>query len=327
MSFRFAHPVAFLLLLVPVVWFVLIRLKRLSLAAPTLHFSDIRLFEGLPVGWRVRFRRLPDVLRFIAWVVLVIALARPQSGRTQQVIRGQGIDIVLALDISGSMAALDFAPQNRLEAAKSVISNFISGRKFDRIGLVVFAQDAFQQTPPTLDYKTLLRSLDGLQLAPDLGLPDGTAIGLGLASAANMLRESTAMSKVIVLLTDGANNAGGIGPITAAQAVAALEMKVYTIGVGKVGLVPMPDGQTVESNLDESALKTIADTTQGRYFRAEGLTDLQNIYDQIDALERSDVEQQVFVQWQDQAFSLLWGGLFFLVLERLLRHTIFQAVP
>jgi Ca-activated chloride channel homolog len=272
-------------------------------------------------------RRLPDILRMVAWALLVFALARPQTGRTQEVVRGQGIDIVLVLDISGSMAGLDFAPQNRLEAAKSVITHFISGRDFDRIGLVVFAQDAFQETPPTLDYKALLRSLDEVQLAPELGLPDGTAIGLGIASAGSMLRKSKAASKVIILLTDGANNAGGLGPLTAAQAVAALGMRVYTIGVGKLGLVPMPDGQMVESNIDEASLKAIADITHGRYYRAQDLTDLQNVYDQIDSLERSDVERQIFVQWQDQSFTVLWGGVIMLLVERLMRITVFRAVP
>lgn len=186
----------------------------------------------------MRFRRVPDALRLLAWLLLVMALARPQSGQTQEIIRGQGIDIVLALDISGSMAALDFAPQNRLEAAKGVIADFIARREFDRTGLVVFAQDAFQQTPPTLDYPALLRSLDEVQLA-DLGLTDGTAIGLGLAAAGNMLRQSMAASRVIILLTDGANNAGGVGPLTVAEAVAALGTRVYTIGMGKRSLVPM----------------------------------------------------------------------------------------
>lgn len=329
MVFRFAHPAALLLIPVMVLVFMLIGRWRESHAV--LHYSDMRLLAGLPVSWRVRFRRLPDALRLLAWLLLALALARPQSGRTQEIIRGQGIDIVLSLDISGSMAALDFAPQNRLEAAKTVISDFIAGREFDRIGLVVFAQDSFQQTPPTLDYGTLLRSLEEIQLAPDLGLPDGTAIGLGVASAANMVRQSKAASKVIILLTDGANNAGGIGPLTAAQAVAALSIRVYTIGMGKTGLVPVPDdtGGTVmmESDLDETTLQAIADTTGGRYFRAEDPDRLQRIYDQINALERSDVARQVYVNWQEQAGMLLATALAALVIERFLRQTAFQTTP
>jgi Ca-activated chloride channel family protein len=294
-------------------------------------YSDVRLFESLASGWRVRLRRIPDVLRLVAWALLVIALARPQSGRTQEIIRGQGIDITLALDISGSMAALDFDPQNRLQAAKSVIGDFIAGRDFDRIGLVVFARDAFHQSPPTLDYDVLVRLLDEVQLAPDLLLDDGTAIGLGLASAANMLRASTAPSRVIILLTDGANNAGAIDPLTAAQSVSALGMRVYTIGMGKTGLVPIVDdlgnSRLMRSDLDEDTLRDIAAMTNGAYFRAVDLVDLQRIYDQIDVLERSEVERQSFVRWQEQGFGWLVMGFLLLVIERLLRHTVFQTIP
>lgn len=331
MSFRFAHPAALLLLLIPVAILALLRIGRWTRDSAAIGYSDVRLLAGLPVSWRVRFRRVPDALRLLAWLLLVLALARPQSGRTQEIIRGQGIEIVLSLDISGSMTALDFSPQNRLEAAKTVISSFINGREFDRMGLVVFAQDSFQLTPPTLDYPVLLRSLDDIQPAPELGLPDGTAVGLGIASAGNMLRQSTAASKVVILLTDGANNAGEIGPVTAAQAVAALGIRVYTVGMGKTGLVPVPDdsGGTslVESDLDEATLQTIADVTRGQYFRAEDPDSLQSIYDQINRLERSDVTRQVYVNWQEQAGGLLAAALAALVFERLLRHSVFQSIP
>jgi Ca-activated chloride channel family protein len=307
--------------------------QRVWRVEPTaLRFSDVRLVDGMPISWRVRLRRLPDALRLAAWLLLVLALARPQSGRSQEVIRGQGIDIVLALDISGSMSALDFAPQNRLEAARAVISSFVAGRQFDRIGLVVFARDAFQLVPPTLDYPTLLRALDSMKLATQLGIGDGTAIGLGLASSANLMRNDNAASKVIILLTDGANNAGGLGPITAAQMVAALNMKVYTIGMGKTGLVPVPvddagNTQMIESDLDEPTLQAVAATTGGQYFRAQDLGDLQRVYDQINRLERSDVQQQIFVRWQEQAWPLLWAALAGLVAERLLRQTVLQTLP
>lgn len=332
MNFRFAHPAAFLLLLLPLVVAIAYYVGRWRPLANVMLYSDIHLLDGLPLGWRARFRRTPDIIRLVAWLILVIALARPQSGRTQQIIRGQGIDIVLALDISGSMSALDFAPENRLDAAKSVISDFILGREFDRIGFVVFARDAFQQAPPTLDYPTLMTTLDEIQLATNLRIDDGTAIGMGIASAGNMLRASTAVSKIVILLTDGANNAGGIGPITAAQAVAAFGIRVYTIGMGKAGLVPVPidnsgNTQLVESDLDEPTLQAIARSTSGQYFRAQDLTDLRQIYDEIDLLERSDVEEQVYVRWQEQAESLLWGGIILLILELLLRYTFFQTLP
>jgi Ca-activated chloride channel homolog len=332
MTFRFAHPAAFLLLLIPLAFAIAYYTGRWRPVVMTIRYSDFRLLNGLHLGWRARFHRIPDVLRLLAWLILIIALARPQEGRTQQIIRGQGIDIVLALDISGSMAALDFAPQNRLDAAKSVISNFITGRDFDRIGLVAFARDAFQQTPPTLDYPTLVKSLDTLQLATVLKVDDGTAIGLGIASAGNMLRTSNTLSKIIILLTDGANNSGGIGPITAAQAVATFGIRVYTVGMGKTGLVPVPvdeagNTQLVESDLDEPTLQTIALSTGGKYFRAQDLADLQTIYDEIDRLERTDVERQTYINWQEQAEGLLWAGIILLVLERFLRHTVFQTIP
>jgi Ca-activated chloride channel family protein len=289
---------------------------------PVMQYSDVRLVQGLNQTWRVRFRQWPDILRLAAWLVLVIALARPQGGRSQEVIRGKGVDIVLALDISGSMDNLDFAPQNRLEAAKSVTADFIGGRVFDRIGLVVFAEDAFHQTPPTLDYDALLRALSEVRLASELGMGRQTAIGLGLVSSANMLRASTAASKIIILLTDGANTAGAIDPVTAAQAVATLGIRVYTIGIG----TPEFASESGES-LDEESLQTIASLTSGDYFLARDLATLQDVYNQIDALERSEVERQVFVQWHEQAGMWLIAAFALLIGERFLRHTVFQTIP
>jgi Ca-activated chloride channel family protein len=332
MTFRFLYPAVLLLLILPVIVWYLTSRRGICRESPLLFYSDLRLIDGLPTGWRVRFRWLPNALRLGAWMLLIIALARPQGGQSQQVIRGQGIDIVLALDISSSMAALDFAPNNRLEAAKRVISSFIAGRDFDRIGLVVFAQNAYQQVPPTLDYAVLTTSLDQIQLAPELSVDDGTAIGLGIASAGNMLRTSDAASKIIILLTDGANNAGRIGPVTAAEAVDAFGIRVYTIGIGKSGMVPVPiddQGNTTvtESDLDEATLQAIARATDGQYFRAEDMPDLQQVYDQIDRLERSEVQRQVVVNWQEQSEIILWVALAALVAERLLRHTLFETIP
>jgi Ca-activated chloride channel family protein len=332
MTFRFAYPLVLALLLLPPLLWLAARWLGWRWAAPALRYSDTHfLMNGLPVGWRVRLRQLPDALRLLAWLLLVVGLARPQSGHSQDIIQGQGVDIVLALDISGSMAGLDFQPQNRLGAAKVVIGDFVAGREFDQIGLVVFASDAFQLVPPTLDYPALLRSLDSVRLANEWGIGDSTAIGQGVATAANMMRRSTAVSKVIILLTDGANTAGSFDPITAAQAVAALGMRVYTIGMGKSGLVPFQDANgntiTVESDLDETTLQAIAATANGRYFRAEDAADLQQVYEQIDTLERSDVEKQVFVRWQEQAWGLLWAGFAALILERVLRYSVFQVVP
>jgi len=210
-----------------------------------------------------------------------------------------------------------------LEAAKSVIDSFIQKREFDRIGLVIFAHDAFQLIPPTLDYTALRTALSNAQSATEEGIADGTAIGLGISSAANMLRSSDAASKVVILLTDGANNAGDIGPITAAEALATLGIRVYTIG--------MIQHTSTTSNqadpVDEDTLKNVASITQGRYFAASDLADLQSVYDQIDSLERSDVERQIFIRWQDQFLVFAGFSLVMLILERALRQSVFQVIP
>ncbi len=322
MMFRFAQPLIGLILTLIVGWWLLRQRGKCTVLA-SVNYSDIRLFTGLPINWKVRFHRLPDMLRWTAWACLVLALMRPQSGQSQQIIRGQGIEIVLALDISGSMAKNDFAPQNRLEAAKSVIDTFIQKREFDRIGLVVFAHDAYQLIPPTLDYTALRTTLSNIQNASDEGISDGTAIGLGISSAANMLRSSDAASKVVILLTDGANNAGDIGPITAANALAALGIRVYTIGMVQL----TPDSTEDVDKVDEETLRSVASITQGDYFAASNLTDLQAVYNEINSLERSDIERQIYIHWQEQFQIFAGSGLFLLVLERLLRHSLFQAVP
>ena len=332
MIFRLAHPIALLLFLLPILlWLAGQWGWWRGASSALLIYSDTRLVDNLPGSWRVRLRRLPDVLRAVSWALLVLALARPQVGNTQEIIRGSGVDIVLALDISGSMGTEDFGSQNRLEAAKSVIKTFVEAREFDRIGLVVFAQNAFHQSPPTLDYRMLIQLLEEIQLAPDLGLDDGTAIGLGLASAANMLRDSETASKVIILLTDGAHNADGLAPVDAARRVAALGMRVYTIGIGDAASLPVASaGEVVfvENGLDEATLIEIATIAEGVYFRAMGLEDLRAVYDQINRLEQSDIERQLFVLWQDQAVGwLLSFSLLFLVSERVLRHTFLQTIP
>lgn len=334
-EFRFAYPLAFLFFLVPIIMYGLPTFRQWSSRISTMTYSDTRLLTEINKSWRLRLRLLPDVLRLVAWSILVFALARPQTGQAEEVIRGQGIDIVLALDISTSMAALDFEPLNRLEAAKSVIGDFIAGREFDRIGLVVFARNAFHQAPLTLDYDVLLRLLEQIKLASELQSSDGrrldgTAIGLGLASSANMLRDSDTPSRIVVLLTDGDNNAG-LDPIQAANAANALHIRLYTIGMGRPGLVNIPDRNgnmmTMESDLNEEPLKRIAEIGNGLYFRAEDTNGLQQIYDQIDSLERSNVERRIFIRWQDQAMPLMIIALIMLLIERISRQTVFQSLP
>jgi Ca-activated chloride channel family protein len=335
MFFRFESPwLLSLLLLLPVLaawpW-----LARTWSRPSGLRYADIRLAGDTGRSWRVRLRPVLRGLRILAMALVILAVARPQTGQAREIVKGEGVDIALALDISGSMASLDFQPQNRLEAAKGVIGDFVQKRPYDRIGLVVFASNAFNQSPPTTDRNVLLRLLDRTELATDLGIDDGTAIGMGLANAGNMLKDSDAESKVIILLTDGVNNAGEIDPLTAAQAAEALGIRVYTIGMGRPGEVPVPvvdlfgREQIVyqESELDEATLQAIADTTGGRYFRAEDTAALQEIYDEIDSLETSQVEVERFTRYQELMGWLLVPALGLFLGEMALRKTVLRSLP
>jgi Ca-activated chloride channel family protein len=328
---HFANPwLLLILLLLPALAVWLWRRERPA----TLRYSDVGLAAELPVSWRVRLRGLPMALRLITLALLIVGVARPQFSREREIVRGKGVDIVLAVDMSGSMAALDFEPQNRLEAAKQVIDGFIRERKYDRIGIVVFAREAFSQCPPTFDYAVLRELLSKVDLAPALGLDDGTAIGMGLAQATAMLQNSDAKSRVVILLTDGVNNAGQIDPLTAAHVAHVLGVKVYTIGMGKPGQVPFPVDtifgrrtQMIESEIDEEVLKSIAETTHALYFRATDTDGLRQIYEQINDLEKSEVEVQVFVRYKELAAWVLLPALVLLLLELGLRHTVFRTLP
>jgi Ca-activated chloride channel family protein len=334
MTLRFASPwLLTLLIMVPILAAWPLLLKRWTRPS-SLRYADTGLTPRLPRSWRLYLRHLLPVLRLLVITLIIIAAARPQAGQARQIIKGEGVDIALALDISGSMASLDFEPQNRLEAAKQVISDFVKERQYDRIGLVVFAREAFNQSPPTVDHSVLLRLLEEVALSTDLGLEDGTAIGLGLANAANMLKDSTAKSKIIILLTDGVNNAGQIDPLTAAEAARALEIKVYTIGAARPGEVPAPQsglfGRRViyqESVLDEETLRQIADATGGLYFRAKETAGLQQIYDEINDLEKSQIEIRTYTRYQELVIWALLPALCLFVLEMILRQTIFRKIP
>jgi Ca-activated chloride channel family protein len=335
MLFRFESPwLLSLLLLLPVLaaWPTLAR--RWSRPAG-LRYADVRLASYASRSWRVTLRPVLHGLRIVAMALIILAVARPQTGQAREIVKGEGVDIALALDISGSMASLDFEPDNRLEAAKRVIGDFVQKRPYDQIGLVVFASNAFSQSPPTTDHNVLLRLLDRTELSTDLGIDDGTAIGMGLANAGNMLKDSDAKSKVIVLLTDGVNNAGEIDPLTAAQAAEALDIKVYTIGMGRPGQVPVPvvdlfgREQIVyrESELDEATLQQIAGTTGGQYFRAEDTKGLKQIYEEIDSLEKSQVEVERFTRYQELMAWLLIPALGLVVTEMALRKTVLRKLP
>lgn len=330
MIWRFATPWLLLLLVIPLLLAMLPWLARQRTLPATLQYSDLRLTTHLSSSLRQKGRVILPVLRLLALALLIMALARPQSGNAREVILGEGVDIAIVLDISGSMAALDFEP-NRLGAAKQVIRDFIRERQYDRIGLVIFATEAFSQVPPTLDYNVLERVLDKTQVSWDIGLDSGTAIGLGLANGANMLRESEADSRVIVLLTDGANNSGQIDPMTAAEIAKALDIRVYTIGAARPGpaALPFPDGRIEyrDSEIDEDTLRQIADTTGGLYFRAEDTAGLQEIYDTINELERSRVEVRTFTRYRELAMWFILPAAFLLVSEMLLRRTLFRTIP
>lgn len=333
MNFQFASPwLLSLLVIVPVLagW----HWRNRSAKPATMQYAVAGLAKGLPNSWRISLRPLLTIARLLGISLLVIGLARPQIGHARELIKGEGVEIALALDISGSMASLDFEPDNRLQASKAVIADFIEERPYDKLGLVIFSNEAFAQSPLTLDHNMLQRSLDQVELASDLGLEDGTAIGLGLANAANMLTSSDAESKVVILLTDGVNNAGQIDPITAAEAAKTLGIKVYTIGAGRPGQVPVPVetlfGTQIsyqESQLDEDTLRHVADITGGQYYRAEDSSTLAQIYDEINQLEKSHVEIQVYNQYQEMMIWLVLPALFILVAEMFLRKTIFRTIP
>ncbi len=326
----------FLLLLLLIPSLILSRIfAGRAVRPPSLRYADLTRLGSLPPGWRAAFQPVLPGLRYLSLTLIVIALARPQAGQAREVIHGEGVDIALALDISGSMASLDFSPNDRLGAAKEVIGDFITERPYDRIGLIVFASTAFHQSPPTIDHDVLTNLLDDVRLSTDLGIEDRTAMGIGLANAVNMLKDSSSKSKVVILLTDGVNNTGEIDPLTAAQAAKALGIKVYTIGMGKPGKVPVPvvdafGQRTVtyqESELDEDTLKAIAANTGGLYFRAEDTSGLKKVYDEINKMEKSQVEVQRYNNYQELAGWALLPAFVLFLLEVVLRQTILRMLP
>jgi Ca-activated chloride channel family protein len=335
MIFRFESPwFLTLLLLLPLIALWPLLTKKWSRPS-ALRYANVQVAAKSVRSWKVLAWPLLSLMRVAVIGLVIIGLARPQTGQAREIITGEGVDIALAVDISGSMASLDFEPENRLVAAKRVINSFVDERPYDQIGLVVFAANAFSQSPPTVDHNVLQRMLDRVELAGELGIEDGTAIGMGLANAANMLKESDAESKVVILLTDGVNNAGQIDPLTAAEAANSLGIKVYTIGMGRHGQVPVPvtdafgRQQVVyqESMLDEATLQDIAAKTDGRYFRAEDTADLAEIYDEINALEQSQIEFESYTRYRELAALLLIPALLILLAELVLRKTVLRRLP
>ncbi|MBN2366108.1 MAG: VWA domain-containing protein [Calditrichaeota bacterium] len=330
--FRFANPeFLFLLLLIPpLVYYHLRRRKRLS---GKIQYSTLRHMKRLPQTWRLRFRKNAYIFRMLVLVLIIIGLARPQSGTRKQEITTEGIDIMLALDVSTSMLAEDFKPKNRIVAAKEVASEFIQGRNNDRIGLVIFAGEAFTQCPLTLDYGVLTELLDKIQVAPEQW--DGTAIGNGLATSVLRLKNSRAKSKVIILLTDGRNNAGEIDPLTAAQVAETFDIRIYTIGAGTRGsaMYPVDDpifGRryiSMQVEIDEELLKNIANQTGGQYFRATDTEKLRQIYQEINEMEKTRIQVKEFTRYRELYINYAGAGLLLLIIEILLLNTWLRKLP
>lgn len=333
---RLANPEVLLLslLFIPMIW---IYIRREKGRKPAIRYSDLSLIKRVKSSALIKYRHIPFIMRILGLSVLLVALSRPQKGSTEQEIITHGVDIMLVQDVSTSMKALDFTPKNRLYVAKETIKKFISKRNNDLIGLVVYAGRSYTKCPLTLDYGVLLQFLDDIKFDE---VEDGTAIGTALATAAYRLKDSNAKSKIIILLTDGANNRGEISPLTAAQAAAKLGIKIYTIGVGREGEVPYPFEvanpwtgavetrvQMIPSDLDEQTLVNIAAATKGQFFRARDPKKLEEIYDIIDKMEKSEIKTKTYTTYTEHFFPWLIAGFVLIVMELIVQYTRFRKIP
>lgn len=322
-----------LLLLIPyIIWYVMYSKK----SEPTIRMGDTSAFRFAPTSWKVTLMPVQLILRIVAYSMLVTVLARPQTHDSWKNETVEGIDIMLAMDVSTSMLAEDLKP-NRIEAAKSVAAEFVAGRPNDNIGLSIFAGEAFTQCPMTTDHASLLTMLQGVRtdIAARGLIEDGTAIGMGLANAVSRLKDSKAKSRVVILLTDGSNNRGDISPLTAAEIAKSLGIRVYTVGVGTTGTAPLPPSATglpqyvnLPVEIDEKTLRGIAAATDGDYYRAKNNKELNQIYQEIDKLEKTKLNVQHYsrryeaYQWPFAVVAILA-----LLLEILLRITVFRRIP
>lgn len=328
-KFSFLHPEYFylLLILIPMIgWYI----WKQHIANASLQISSLKFFSKIGKSRKTYFRHIPFVLRCLALISIIVALARPQSTNQLRNVTTEGIDIMISLDISGSMLAMDFKP-NRMEVAKEVAIDFIKGRPNDRIGLVIFAAESFTQCPLTLDHNVLINLFREVRTGM---LEDGTAIGMGLATAVNRIKDSDSKSKVIILLSDGENNRGQIAPLTAAEIARTFGVRVYTVGVGSVGTAPFPiqtvfgqQVQNMEVRIDEEMLQEIADITGGRYFRATDRTALERIYREIDEMEKHKIEVQEYTRHSEEFLPFALLALLFLLAEIVLRNTILRTLP
>ncbi|MFH1045894.1 MAG: VWA domain-containing protein [Candidatus Omnitrophota bacterium] len=329
----FYDPWVLLLILFIGVGFYFLRRREDS---ASLRFSSEELIIGARPTLKLILARNLILVRFFVICLVLLALARPQLPIEEAKVESEGVDIVLALDSSGSMLAEDFKignlRRNRLAVVKEVVEEFIRQRKSDRIGMIAFAARAYTVCPLTLDYDWLIKNLERVEIG---NIEDGTAIGSAISSSVNRLKNSLAKSKIIILLTDGINNVGRISPLTAAEAAQALGIKIYTIGVGTKGAVPYPAVdllgrklyQNIEIEIDEDALQQIAQTTQGKYYRATDTESLRDIYQQIDSLERTSVEAEGFSDFEELFFRFLAAAVALLIIEIVLSHTVLRKLP
>ena len=328
-NLTFANPsYLYLLGLIPllVFWYV----RRHHAATTDVQYSTLLPFARIKPTVKERLRHIPFVLRMLVIALLVVGFARPRTTSQGENIYTEGIDIVLLLDISGSMLAEDFQP-NRIEAAKKVAGEFVEGRTHDRIGLVVFAGESFTQCPMTLDYRVLRDLIARVKMGM---IEDGTAIGMAMAQGVNRLKDSKAKSKVMILLTDGVNNRGEIDPLTAAQIAQSYSVRIYTVGVGTRGEAPYPVQtpfgiryQNMPVDVDEKTLQKIADMTDGQYFRATDNRTLKQIYDEIDQLEKTRIQVKAYRSYTELFYGWVGLGLVALMLELVLSGTVLRRLP
>lgn len=324
----FAHPWFFgLLLLIPFLIWWQYRDKKYD--NPSIRLTTISGIKEVKPGWRVTLRPLLFWLRILSLAFLAVALARPQSSSVSESIDSEGIDIVMSVDVSGSMLAEDLKP-NRIEAAKEVATEFVDGRPTDRVGLVIFAGESFTQVPITIDHNVLKQQISQIKSGV---LVDGTAIGMGLATGVDRLRASKAKSRVLILLTDGVNNTGLIDPSTALEIAKRYKVRVYTIGIGSEGQAPYPvqtpfgtQKQMMPVQIDEALLQKIAKETGGKYYRATSNRSLKSIYTEIDQLEKTKIEVSSYKHYAELFFPFALLAILFLAVEMLLRYTIFKSV-
>ena len=329
-NIQFAHPDYFyMLLLIPaaLIWYI----YRHNLVQGDLQIPEILPFSKIRKGPRVIFRHVPFILRIFVYVLLITVLARPQSTNKWEDETVEGIDIMIALDISNSMLAGDFSP-NRIEASKDVAHDFVLGRTNDRIGLVLFGGESFTQCPLTTDHAVLLNLLHDVNVG--MIQNESTAIGLGLANAVKRLKDSNARSRVVILVTDGQNNAGSIDPLTAAEIARTFGIRVYTIGVGTRGLAPFPMRNVfgdvvymqIKVDIDEPMLKQIAEMTKGEYFRATSNQKLKEIYARIDKMEKTKIDVKKYARKHEEFRRFAIAALILVVLEILLRNTVLRTI-